>query len=474
MSFPRMNIVGRVSFRALLAGSLALAGMRLAAPVYAQQEDEGFDLTERLNTLEIPVEPPLIKAQIVSEISRAIGLDEGSTELVRALHQGYVDQFTSAATQHRDKLKALMEQMRDSGGWGGGASMEDMQRIGIAMQETQQEWMKRRRQVGNEFFENVKAVLSPDQLAKWPAFERDRRRDAQLHVGAFYAGEAVDVIELISDLNLEPAQVAAIQPLIDSYAIELDGLLQQRVRAADEARDIDFSDPAAQFSMFDKYERVLTVRRQIRDVNRKHAQIIATSIPGPASEALTRRFREESYPQIYRPTEADAFLEGVLEMEDLSDGQRRGVESVAMIYRDQVATANRQLADLLADHENGIEDELKNGSPMILAMVGGMSAYADEGVGQEQMPFDVKDLLMDEEQIGRQEDLYRQRREYVVAAIEQAWSVLNPTQQARLTKPEVPEESEERRALRQVRTMMRQSMQMAEEAAREAGGEPVW
>jgi len=445
--------------RRVFVMSFLAFGTLIMQPHAALAQDEEFDLNDRINSMEFPVEPPLIKAAEVRDIIKALSLDAPTGDLVRSLHEGYVTVYTAAATERRDRIQTLMKQVQDSGDW---------MTVGVEMQEIEKNWMKRRQDLGADFFENVKAILAPDQLAKWPAYERNRRRRTQLHVGAFFAGEGVDVIELLDELKLEEPQYAAVAPIVESYAIELDGLLQQRIRAAEDVRNIDYMDPGAQGSMFDKFERILGVRRQIRDANRKHMQIIATSIPGPAGEQLTRTFHAKCYPRIYGPTQADSFLETVLALEDLSTQQRGGVEGIAAMYRDQAAAANQQLAQLMARHEDSIEESLKGQNMMILAMVGGMSAYADEGTQPEQAPFDAKDLLMDEEQEKRQDDLYRQKRGYIIAAIDQVWAVLSPTQQGRVTRPDVPEESDAQKALRQVRAVMRQSMQYAEEAVQEA------
>ncbi|MCC6907623.1 MAG: hypothetical protein IT430_06765 [Phycisphaerales bacterium] len=463
-----LNLLRQSAMRLALIGAVLLCTLAPPRAALAWQDEE-FDFNERMNTLEIPVEPPLIKAQVVSEIAKALGLDQSQTDLVAALHQGYVVQFTDAATAHRDRLKALMDEMQELGGFNmGGDNMEDMARIGMDMQAAQRQWMERRQQVGQDFFENVKATLTPEQLAGWARFERDRRRRTLLHVGAFFAGESVDVIELVDDLELEPEQRGGVDPLLDSYATELDGLLQQRIRAAEEVRNIDYMNAGAEGDMFEKFERILSVRRQIRDVNRKHAQVVATAMPGPASDRLTRAFRESCYPRIYAPTQADEYISQVLGFEDLSDDQRRGIEGIAAIYRDEVATANNAMARLLGEQEDSIDKALKQSDIMMLAMVGGMAAFADEAVSAEQMPFDAKDLLMDEQQQQKQDDLYRQKRGYVVAAIEQIAAVLNPAQQDRAPKPDVPEETEQQKALRQIRSMLRQTMQFSEDMAREA------
>lgn len=447
-----------------LTGIIAVLLAVLVWPLSARAQDDDeevdlFNLSERIGSVAIPVEAPLIKAAEVRDIIKAFSLDEDHGELVRSLHEGYVTVFTAAATERRDRMKALMQQMQEGG---------DFVTFGLEMQEVEKNWMKQRAGIGNDFFENVKATLTPDQLAKWPAFERDRRRRTQLHIGAFFAGEGVDVVRLVADLQLEGPQQAAVAPLLESYAVELDGLLRQRLRAAEEVRNIDYTDPGAMGNPFESFERILNVRRQIRDVNRKHAQVIASSIPGPASEQLTRAFREHSHPRIYAPTEADAFFKTLLALEDLTPGQRGGVEGVAAAYRDRVAAVNHQIMQSMNEHEDSIEKSLKNQDMMVMAMVGAMSAYADEGQQAEQAPFDSKDLLMGEELVARQDDLYKQKRGVVVSAIEQAWAVLTPTQQARLTLPEVPELSDSQKALRQVRRIMRQSMQYAEESVLEA------
>lgn len=444
---------------AIVVAILTVLLSPLSARAQDDEEIDFFNLSERVGGITIPVEVPLIKAAEVRDIIKALSLDESHGELVRSLHEGYVTVFTAAATERRDRMKALMEQMQEGG---------DFMTFGLEMQEVEKNWIKKRAAIGNDFFENVKATLTPDQLAKWPAFERDRRRRTQLHIGAFFAGEGVDVVRLVADLQLDAPQQVAIAPLLESYAIELDGLLLQRLRAAEEVRNIDYTDPAAMGNPFDRFERILTLRRQIRDVNRKHSQIIASSIPGPASEQLTRAFREKSHPRIYAPTEADAFFKTLLAMEDLTEGQRSGVEGVAASYRDRVAAVNHQIMQSMNEHEDSIEKSLQTKDMMVMAMVGAMSAFADEGEQAEKAPFDSKDLLMGEELIQRQDDLYKQKRSVVVAAIEQAWAVLSPAQQARGTLPEVPELSESQKALRQVRRIMRQSMQYAEEAVREA------
>ncbi len=448
---------------------LVLIGMALTmAPRPALAQDEEIDFNERLNSMVIPLEPPLIKPTVVAEIVKAIGLDESQGELVLGLYQGYVAQFNDAAAQHRDRLKSLMDEFKGLGGMNpANADMQEIGRVGLEIQAAQREWLNRRTQLGQSFFENVKATLTPEQFARWPAFERDRRRHTQLGVGAFFAGEGVDVVALVEDLKLEGSVLSAIAPLIESYALEIDALLQQRLRATEEVSHIDYTDPAAQAEMMEKFEHVLGVRRQLRDANRKHAQIIAGSIPGPASEQLTRQFRDESFPLIYRPTQADSYLEQVLRLEDLTDDQRRGIDGVAMMYRDQVAAANQSLARLLADHEDSIEKSIKANNQMMLMMAGAMSSMADESVSQKQMPFDTKELLMDQEQAQKQEALNKQKRGYVVAAIEQAWAVLNPSQQQRAAKPSVPEETPEQKALRQARRMMQSAADMARHAAQQ-------
>lgn len=471
MVLQRFNQFHQMGVRLALIAMVSLAVM--IQPRQAAAQDDEFDLNEQLNSVEIPLEAPLVKATVVAEIIKAIGMDESQGELVRALHQGYVDQFNDAATRHRDRFKSLLDEFKELGGMNPAtADMQEMARVGLDIQTEQREWIDRRTQLGKSFFENIKATLGPGQLVRWPAYERDRRRHTQLGVGAFFAGEGVDLVALIDDLKLEAPQLSAIAPLIDSYAMELDALLEQRMRATDEARNIDYADPSVHMEeMMDKFERVLTVRRQIRNVNRKHSQIIAGAIPGPASEQLTRQFREESYPQIYRSTPADSYIEQVLRLDDLTDGQRRGIEGVTMVYRDQVATANHSLAEVLADHEDSIEQSIKENNQMMLIMAGAMSSLADESVSQKQMPFDTKELLMDEDHSQRQEDLNKRKRGYVVAAIEQTWAVLNPSQQERAAKPDVPEETPEQKALRQVRSMMRQQMQFAEDMARQAAEE---
>lgn len=387
---------------------------------------------------------------------RLLKIDDAKADLVRSLYQGYLDVHTAAWKEWASRMRALAESLQAGG---------DREAFDSSVASLLREWRENRQRIAADFFENCKELLTTEQLSTWPMYERDRRRRNNLSAGAFFAGEGVDVAALVEELELDDSQASAVAPLVEAYCAEIDALLVRRMAASKEARELDLSVQLRDIDGWHAaYLRAFDIRRQIRDSNRKHIDLIATTLPGDVSDKLRDKFNRASHPQYFAPTQADAYFERLRSLEDLTDDQRRGIESVASAYQDQVGAINLRLVKL--EIEEILSRLTNERHPFVIGLVTGKAALADMPFEDAPDSWRAQDVLIDDDQYKRQEDLLRQKRGYVVAAIEQCWSVLSPAHQTLIPIEDVPLESKQRTRAKAIRAGMLENLRAVYERER--------
>jgi len=393
---------------------------------------------------------PVVRASEVEDLVRFLKLDEAESDLVRSLFQGYLTVHMAASKEWVSRTRALAESLQAGG---------DRDAFQVSMAEFLREWREKRQRIAADFFENCKALLTPEQLSAWPIYERDRRRRSNLPAGAFFAGEGVDVAALVDELELDDSLVSAVAPLVEAYCTEIDALLVRRMAASKEARELDLSIQLTDIDgWFAACLRAFDIRRQIRDSNRKHLELMATTVPGDVSDKLRDKFNRASHPHYFAPTQADAYFERLRSLEDLTDDQRRGIESIVSAFQDQVGAINLRLVRL----ENEIEEVLSRLTnqrhPFVIGLVAGNAALADMPFEDAPESWRAQDVLIDDSQFEKHEGLLSQKRGYVIAAIEQSWNVLTPAQQTLMPIEDIPLESKQRTRTKTIRTGMLENL----------------
>ena len=104
---------------------------------------------------------------------------------LEALMQDYVTSFNAGSDDLKEKLKAAQQAAT-----AGGASNPDA--ILDSIMKPIGPWMEEKRRLSETFLTNLKSQLGPQQLERWPSFERALRRE-RLLAESDIAGEGVDL-----------------------------------------------------------------------------------------------------------------------------------------------------------------------------------------------------------------------------------------------------------------------------------------
>ncbi|MGE4199000.1 MAG: hypothetical protein AB7G11_17970 [Phycisphaerales bacterium] len=298
---------------------------------------------------------PSIDSQDIDGMTTLFGFDKAQKEAVKQLFDGYQQEFAAAAKDMRAKFDAAREEMRNTG---------DRSVMGEVM-EKMGEFRKHRSEMEKSFLGDVKAVLTEQQLQKWPRFERDRRRTETIGNGLM-SGENVDLVRLVKDLKLPAETQSSLEPTLDQYTVELDPALDARNKMYEDMQSkiremFQGGDPDAMEEMVKKGREVST---RVRDVNRKFAAQIETALPAEKQSEFATAFRRESFPRVYRPTQATRVVDAAVALKDLTADQKSAIEAIRDSY-------HRDLAAIQKDMEGATEEMEANFSPRNMMQRGG-------------------------------------------------------------------------------------------------------
>lgn len=249
---------------------------------------------------------------------------------------------------------------------------------------------------------SVQAILTIEQADSWNDFLRDRRRLRATTGDSHYAEERVDLVRLVSELDMDTSANPELTATLKVYEIVLDDLLVRREKLLHEYHRQAYMERIAsnegskkQAHEFDpdvargmtpaqvqEYARslgerrrrdsidavrpLMNVRLRIRDAQRLYLDRIAAHLDDDQTDQLRRSFNRSAYPAIYRPAgrswNADVYYGNVVELESLTDDQRAVIESLWAQHRVAFDAVSSQLARLQTREEQDWERRLLEGS----------------------------------------------------------------------------------------------------------------
>lgn len=334
---------------------------------------------------------------------RVLGLDGEQGAVARDLHQAMTAEIARQSKKTREALAESGEDRRA----GDPASAE--KRMDDAIR-TQRAASKKATQ---QFLDDLKALLRPEQLGNWQKFEQHRRREIHLR-GGTVGGAGVDLFRIVEQLKLtgEPADRAA--KALDEYAPDIDRVLREREQvAAEDEKTFSGVQRFDETSMKTRFQRDRAIDLRVREVNLKHLRQLAGVLPENLARQLDEQFQLKAYRQAYRKTALDHTLKKAVEVEGLSAEQRRKVEALAARH----AMESRAAGDRLARAIRAAEDAGKfSQEPMVMI---------DTGAGFLG-PKDADDSVRDARLARR--DLDRSVRDQLA-------EILTPDQLASIPKP---------------------------------------
>ncbi|MEM7228904.1 MAG: hypothetical protein AAF432_08825 [Planctomycetota bacterium] len=291
------------------------------------------------------------RREVINEM-RAIRRE--MNELNQALRAGVVQNSESV----EQKLEGLRGQMQAAG--------EKMQELRPPMPEAEElellqddarrianEWKTKRRQLRQQFLDDVFITLTEKQTPQFDDFVRDLRREKSMRNGRL-AGESTDLFAILRDIDVESFEGTGIDPLVmQEYELSLDTALKRRETFLEDSR-IDMM-----ISMFSRnFEGAIKVateeagyRTAVRNTNEQYAQIILDSAVPPVSEAFAAEWRSSAYPRIYRSRGALPAYDAAKALEGLDEDVLSGIIALEEAYMMDRAVRNSQILNATREHE---------------------------------------------------------------------------------------------------------------------------
>lgn len=193
----------------------------------------------------------------------------------------------------------------------------------------------RREELGEQFWADVKILLTEEQVPLWEDFERRRFRGRAIsRQEQVLSGVGVDLVILTEEMELQPEQQELIKPTMTQYEVELDRKLRAYRRIADEQAEKaeELGQNGNWMQNMDEYNEIFTTVRDelvgVRAIHEKYLKQLTAMLGEDASAELMERFNKAAYPDIYRDSYVDNGLRQVLELDSLTDEQREYVTAL--------------------------------------------------------------------------------------------------------------------------------------------------
>ncbi|MEO1129665.1 MAG: hypothetical protein AAFX05_08180 [Planctomycetota bacterium] len=228
------------------------------------------------------------------------------------------------------------------------------------------------------FNDDVQLLLTDDQMMQWPAYERYLRRARAFEDNSeLLAGQHVDLIELVRDLELSEEVRTDVDGALLRYELDLDRLLadheEQRKEQEREMRD-KFTQMDNFFAMMPYFQEQVNIARKrelkMRALTESFASRIRASLPEGQSDEFEQDFNVRAWPEVYKENYVTSSFDTVLDFEDLTSDQRGSIMEIRQRYEQRLAEANRAWVKALRESD----EQLKG----IFDFFGGKDAALDK------------------------------------------------------------------------------------------------
>lgn len=333
----------------------------------------------------------------LEEAAEILRLDDDQKMIAEELLKGYLVEWEELRGRMNQVMEGARQEFRET---------QDPS-VWQDIQEVMTKFDDEKKAMTDRFVGDLKLTLTEEQLDRWPTLERQRRRAATMQNNPMsLSGEGVDVIALVKEMEFTPETMEGVAPILERYEVELDRALIERNEIQE--KGMGRAMELWQNQDFDTMEKIFNEARdagvKVRDANRRAAKQITSVLPEEQAALFEQKFKEASFPQVYRRSFAVRAFETANDMADLTTEQREQIGQMRSQLDRELATLNDKMAASIE------KDEMERS-------IQGMMGMGRRGPGGDNA--------------ARQE-----RRDYETKMVERLKSVLTPEQQALLPEPE--------------------------------------
>ncbi|MBC7771775.1 MAG: hypothetical protein H7210_04710 [Pyrinomonadaceae bacterium] len=333
---PRVPFMTRGLLRSL-AGLACTAAVALAPSPAAAQ----------LNLFRGMEFRPAVSTRELDRYGKLFKLSEQQLEASKELLASYTSEFEQLSKERRDKMKDISDEFQET------RDFSVMEQMGPVMEK----YSKKATELETTFLDDFKVLLKDDQAAVWPKFERTRRREKTIDQGTL-SGESVDLVKVVDDLNLSEEARLPLVDAMEQYEVDLDRVLAERNKVAKDQQEIMSPKPGSggaisldMTAMEEAMQKVQEAGGKVRDVNQRYARTFEGLVPEASLVKFKMAVKQQTFPQVYRPSRTAKAIEAAEKFEDLDARQKEEIKAIREQYDLDLQAANDRWAAALAEEE---------------------------------------------------------------------------------------------------------------------------
>lgn len=277
-------------------------------------------------------------------MTSSLQLEEWQRPVVEALLSDYMTAFNTGTEALKDRMKAASQDAQHADPTNAEAILEKVMK-------PMNSWRDEKRQMLEKFKADLKSQLGPQQLERWPHFERTLRRERMLPDGDL-SGESVDLFAAMARMQLDPAHEEAAKQAVADYEVALDEALVARDRGM-RAIEPDLTE-AMRAMNYDKggdaQDRIMTFRVAVRSANDAGIESIAKALGDRGDEFRTVALTA-GYPDVFRPHPVTILMEQARALTSLTPDQSQQVDALMSEFAGVCKEQNMQLYEAVRAEE---------------------------------------------------------------------------------------------------------------------------
>ncbi|MFU8828652.1 MAG: hypothetical protein ACNA8P_04360 [Phycisphaerales bacterium] len=294
---------------------------------------------------------PPVNQREFDMMARMLKLDEVQQEIAAdmfAVLQNEFGQISEVAREISQGVREEFSRTRDPSVW------QEFQRRMATFEA-------RVKELGEQFYGDVRILLVEDQMELWDSFERRRFRGRAItRQEQMLSGVGIDLVVLTEEMRLSNEQREAVSEVLNQYEIDLDRRLRTYRRIADEQqrKAEELGQNGNWMQNLDQYNEIFASVRnelvQVRGVHERYLSMIASRLEPEAQADLRRRYNTAAYPDIYRDSYVDTGLRQIMAMDSLTEEQREFVVAVNEGWQRESERLRGQLARSQREREESM------------------------------------------------------------------------------------------------------------------------
>lgn len=301
----------------LTAAVLGVASLLTSPFAIAEDPDDwmmgGVDMWSSYSTVWQGPSLQLAAPQL-ERVAEVLNLDESQRDAMMDLYRGLQD-------EHLGSWVEFAEVMNDMQNKSMGVST-DWQEQQRQMQEANNAYSASQERLINIMLDDLRLLLTPEQDERWETLDRERYRMNSLTQWGCYPAERWDLIDVVNTLDLDGGDRSALDPILERYAEEMDGLLRSRNRQLEslgelyqeyseiqqEQYGLDWEDPDAMTRYEEIQNKVMGMSRdaissalearplckRVADLNTRYADEVMPQLPDRDRREMEKMIGDES------------------------------------------------------------------------------------------------------------------------------------------------------------------------------------